>query len=223
MASITIALDGPGSAGKGTIARGVARALGYAYVDTGAMYRAVALVARQRGLRWADADAVAKLTSELDFRFTWDDGVLRIWADGTDVTRAIRADEISTGASTVSKYPGVRSALLQRQRDLGAEGGVVMDGRDIGTVVLPDAQLKVYLDADATERARRRHEELVRRGDGIPFEQVLSSLKQRDRQDMERDVAPLRRAEDAVLIDSTDLTIPQAIDRVLRLARERGA
>lgn len=220
---ITIAIDGPGSAGKGTIARGVAQSLGYAYVDTGAMYRAVALMALRSGLDWADGEAVAALTASLDFDFRWDDGLLRLFVGGDDVTRAIREDEISSGASIVSKHGGVRAALLERQRQLGARGGIVMDGRDIGTVVLPDAELKIYLDADVRERARRRHEELVRRGDSVPFQQVLDRLRQRDRQDMERELAPLKRAEDALLVDSTDLTIPQAIDRVLALARAHGA
>ncbi len=220
---LTIAIDGPGSSGKGTIARGVARTLGYQYVDTGAMYRSVALVAQQRGVDWADADACAEVALSLSFRFEWDGDVLRILVDGQDVTRAIRVDEVSTGASNVSKHPQVRAALLDLQRELGAAGGVVMDGRDIGTVVLPDADLKVYLDADVQERARRRHEELLRRGETQRYSEVLDTLAARDKQDMERETAPLKPAHDAVHIDSTSLTIRAAIDAVLSLASQRGA
>ena len=212
-----VAIDGPGSSGKGTVARGVARALGYQYVDTGAMYRAVALVARGRGLDWEDASSVAALARSLAFSFRWDGEVLRVLVDGDDVTRAIRTDDIGTGASIVSRHPEVRAALLDLQRDLGREGGVVMDGRDIGTVVLPGADLKVFLDASLDERARRRHEELVRRGESISLAEVRAALERRDRQDSEREVAPLRPAADAVHIDTTDLTIRQAIDALLAL------
>jgi cytidylate kinase len=220
---MTIAIDGPASAGKGTIARGVAVALGYQYVDTGAMYRAVALVARERGVAWDDASALGALAVGLHFQFGWDQGLLRLAVDGVDVTRAIRVDDVGQGASAVSVHPAVRSALLEQQRRLGERGGVVVDGRDIGTVVLPDAQLKVYLDASVDERARRRHEELVRRGESVSLEAVRSALIARDRQDMEREVAPLRPADDAVRIDTTDLTIPQATERVLAMAMHRGA
>ncbi|HMV67426.1 MAG TPA: (d)CMP kinase, partial [Myxococcota bacterium] len=161
---ITIAVDGPASSGKGTVARAVARALGYAYVDTGAMYRSVALVASRRGVGWDDEPALADLAAGLSFRFGWDGARLRVEVDGEDVTAAIRADTFGTGASRVSRLPRVRAALLDLQRALGAAGGVVMDGRDIGTVVLPAADLKVYLDADVHERARRRHAEIVGRG-----------------------------------------------------------
>lgn len=220
---IAIAVDGPGSAGKGTVARGVARALGYQYVDTGAMYRAVALRARRAGVAFDDEPALRALAAGLEFAFPFDGDVLRVLVDGEDLTAAIRADDVGMGASLVSKLPGVRAALLDRQRDLGARGAVVMDGRDIGTVVLPGCQLKVYLDADLETRALRRHEELVRRGEAVSLADVRAALAARDRQDMERDVAPLTAAADAVSIDTTDLTIRQAIQRVLELARARGA
>lgn len=218
---ITIAIDGPGSSGKGTVARAVARALGYAYVDTGAMYRSVALLGLERGLNIEDEDQMASLARSLDIRFTWDGDVLRVALADQDVTRAIRAEAVGQGASQVSALPAVRQALLDRQRELAAAGGVVMDGRDIGTVVLPDAQLKVFLDADLDERARRRHEEILRRGETTPFEVVRSELHTRDERDRGRTVAPLRPAQDAVIVDSTEMTIRQAVDRVLSLAQER--
>lgn len=218
---LTIAVDGPASSGKGTVARAVARALGYQYVDTGSMYRAVALFARRRGIAWDDAPALAQLAAELRFRFDWDGELLRVEVDGEDVTGALREDAIGNGASTVSAHPAVRTALLEQQRALGARGGVVMDGRDIGTVVLPDADLKVFLDAALDERARRRHEELLRRGEVLRYAQVREAIAERDRQDREREVAPLRQAPDAVYVDTTDLTIRQAVDVLLALANER--
>lgn len=220
---LTIAVDGPASSGKGTVARNVAHVLGYQYVDTGAMYRAVALVAKGRGVAWDAEGALAELAAGLHFRFDWDGDLLRVFVDDHEVTRDIRLEDIGEGASAVSKLPKVRAALLDLQRGLGAEGGVVMDGRDIGTVVLPDADLKVYLDADLQERALRRHEELLRKGEQVRYDDVLEALAARDRQDSERAVAPLKQADDAVYVDTTNLTIRQAIDTVLALARERGA
>jgi cytidylate kinase len=221
---ISIAIDGPASSGKGTVARGVARALHYHYVDTGAMYRAVALVAMRRGVPWEDPEELGALAAGLAFRFEWDDDdVLHVIVDGDDVTRAIREDALGTGASTVSRHPEVREALLGLQRALGRQGSVVMDGRDIGTVVLPDAQLKVYLDADLDERARRRHDELLRRGESYTFDEVKAGIHARDRQDSERAAAPLRIADDAIVVDTTELSIPQAIRKVLELAHQRGA
>jgi cytidylate kinase len=220
---IRIAVDGPGSAGKGTVARGVARALGYQYVDTGSMYRAVALVAQSRGVSWSDGDAVARLAAALTFHFSWDGDVLRIEVDGVDITRAIRDDAVGLGASAVSVHPQVRRTLVDLQRALALDGGVVMDGRDIGTVVLPDAELKVFLDATLDERARRRHDELVRRGEPASFAQVRDALARRDHQDRERAASPLRPADDALQVDTSELTIRQAIDAVLALAHSRGA
>ncbi len=219
---LCIAVDGPGSSGKGTVARGVARALGYQYVDTGAMYRSVALVARQRGVSFDDARALARLAEKLSFAFSWDEDLLRVVVDGRDVTRAIRSDDIGLGASYVSRHPEVRAALLGLQRALGAGGGVVMDGRDIGTVVLPDADLKVFLDASLEERARRRHDELIRRGEGVHLGEVREALEHRDRQDRERPVAPLVAAADAVILDTTDLPVHAAIEQLLDLVQGRA-
>ncbi len=217
--ALTIAVDGPGSSGKGTVARGTARALGYQYVDTGAMYRSVALFSKRAGVAWTDEQAVAEIARNLRFSFVWDGDVLRIVVDEEDVSGVIRTAEIGKGASDVSALPAVRAALLDLQRGLGARGGVVMDGRDIGTVILPDAELKVFLVANLEERARRRHEELISRGGTESFEEVRSQLAYRDKQDSEREFAPLKQADDAILVDTTDMTIPEAIEATLALAR----
>lgn len=223
MAEIAIAVDGPGSSGKGTVARGVARALGYQYIDTGAMYRAVALLAKEREISWKDGPSVAALAAHLRFQFSWDGDILRMQVDGRDLTAAIRRDDIGRGASDISVHPEVRSALLSLQQGLGRQGSVVMDGRDIGTVVLPEARLKIFLDADLEERARRRHDEMIRRGELASYQDVYSGLEARDRQDRERPVAPLIQAKDAVYIDTSQLTIREATEVVLALARARGA
>jgi cytidylate kinase len=218
--TLIIAVDGPAASGKGTVARGVAKALGYQYVDTGAMYRAVALIAARRGIGWDDEAALTELADALRFSFQWDGDALGVSVDDEDVTTLIRADDIGLGASRVSLHPGVRQALLGLQRDLASGGGVVMDGRDIGTVVLPNADLKVYLDASLDERARRRFEELRTRGETDSLDEVRRALAERDRQDRERATAPLRPAQDAVLVDSTAATIDQVVTTVLAKAAE---
>ncbi len=217
MRELTIAVDGPASSGKGTVARRVAEALGYAYVDTGAMYRSVGFRALRAGIDPRDPARTSALALALHFGFDWHRGQLRVFVDREDVSTAIRNEQVGTAASAVAVHPGVRSALLQTQRDLGAGGGVVMDGRDIGTVVLPDADLKIFLDASLEERARRRHADLR----GTTLERVRSDLAARDAQDAGRSVAPLRRADDAVGIDSTRHTIDEVVHRVLELARAR--
>jgi cytidylate kinase len=208
---IRIAIDGPGSSGKGTVAKSVAQALGYRYIDTGAMYRAVALAARRQNVGWK-SDAIGGVARAATIDFAWDGASLRTTLEGEDVSAAIRTEEIGGGASDVASVPDVRAALLEHQRALGRSGGVVMDGRDIGTVVLPDAELKVYLDAELEERGERR-----------PLERVRDDLRERDKQDAGRAVAPLKQAADAVYIDTTGMA-PEAVrDRILALARERGA
>ncbi len=220
-ARICIAIDGPASSGKGTVARMVARALGYAYVDTGAMYRAVALVALERGVALQDADAVAEVASSLDFRFGWDGENLRLFVDGRDLSEAIRAEQVGRSASDVAVHPPVRAALLARQRALGRAGGVVMDGRDIGTVVLPEAQLKIFLDATPEERARRRTKDLLARGMAADEAETLREIRARDAQDSTRAAAPLRAASDAVVLDSTGRSAEQMAEKIEALARQR--
>jgi cytidylate kinase len=216
---LTIAIDGPASSGKGTVARRVAEALGYAYVDTGAMYRAVGLMALRRGVSATDAAATTAIAEALHFAFDWHKGQLRVFVDREDVSDAIRNERVGNAASAVAVHPGVRAALLQTQRDLGAGGGVVMDGRDIGTVVLPDADLKIFLDASLEERARRRHAELP----GTTLDDIRRELAARDAQDSGRSTAPLRQAEDAIRVDTTGHTIDEVVDRVMALAQERRA
>lgn len=219
MAEISIAVDGPGSSGKGTVARKVAEELGYQFVDTGAMYRTVGLLALRAGVDPRDAEATARIAAAIRFRFAFADGRLRVYADEADVSEAIRGEEVGKAASAVAVHPAVRTALLGLQRGLGAAGGVVMDGRDIGTVVLPDARLKVYLDAALDERARRRWMEHPERS----FEQVKAELAARDLQDSTRATAPLRRADDAVLVDSTGRGIDEVVAEIVALARARRA
>lgn len=220
---ICIAIDGPASSGKGTVARRVARSLDYAYVDTGAMYRSVGLRALEQRVALDDGPALGALAAGLRFGFTWTLDGLRVTLDGVDVSAAIRAEVVGQAASTVATRPEVRAALLGLQRQLGSGGGVVMDGRDIGTVILPDAELKVFLDASVDERARRRHAELIERGADVSFEAVRDELQARDEQDSGRAVAPLRAADDAVVIDSTRLPPDSVVQAVLDLARARGA
>jgi cytidylate kinase len=212
---LAIAIDGPASSGKGTVARMVARTLGYAYIDTGAMYRAVALRAQEEGIDLGDGARLGALAASIDFRFRWDGEQLQILDGERDLSREIRTETVGRGASAVAVLPAVRAALLGRQRALGADGGVVMDGRDIGTVVLPDAGLKIFLDAAPSERARRRHAELALKDPGLTYEVVLADLIARDKQDSQRAAAPLRRAEGARLVDSTGQTIEAVVATIL--------
>lgn len=216
---LAIAIDGPASSGKGTVARRVARELGYAYVDTGALYRGVGLQLLERGGDPRDAAAAAAVARGLRFGFSWVGGRLSVALDGKDATTAIRSESVSAAASAVAVHPEVRAALLQTQRDLAGAGGVVMDGRDVGTVVLPDADLKIFLDASLEERARRRHLEQP----DHPFAEVLEALRARDAQDAGRAAAPLRRADDAVVVDTTGTAIDDVVAQILALAHARGA
>ncbi len=221
-----IAIDGPAASGKSTVAAALARKLGYLYFDTGVMYRAATWAALERGVAISDEAAVTQLTESLQIDVkppSVDDGrQYDVLCDGVDVTWAIRSPDVDAYVSPVSVYPGVRSALTAQQRRIGLRGQVVMVGRDIGTVVLPEAPLKIYLDASAEERARRRYQEVQARGDQTQtYEDILANVKQRDAIDSSRATAPLRRAPDAVIINSTQLSVDEVIARVEQLiARE---
>ena len=218
-----IAIDGPASSGKGTVARLVAQALDFAYIDSGAMYRVVALRSHRGGVSWDDAAQLGVVAGGLGFDFRWDGEALRVICDGEDLSVAIRTEDVGQGASAVARHPSVRDALLQLQRDLAATGGVVMDGRDIGTVVLPHAPLKVYLDASVDERARRRHAEQLSRGVRADLDEVRAELVARDAQDMGRATSPLKQADDAWYLDTTGLTPPEVAACIAEEARRRGA
>ncbi len=215
-----IAVDGPAGAGKSTVSRLLARRLGLTYVDTGAMYRAVALLAAERGIAVDDETALAQLCDTLAFGVS-EDGE-RLLVDGRDLTAALRRREVADLASRVSVQPAVRERLVARQRALAGSGGVVMEGRDIGTVVLPDAALKVFLTASAAERARRRARELRDRGEPVDEAALEAEIAARDARDSSRATAPLRAAADAVVLDTTQLTIAQAVDKLEALARAAG-
>ena len=219
MDRISIAIDGPGGAGKSTFAKRMAERFGFLYVDTGAIYRTVGLKALREGAEPGDAEAVVPLLDKMTIELRHDEtGLQRMLLDGEDVTDAIRAPEVSMAASAVSAMPAVRAFLLDMQRDLARKHSVVMDGRDIGTVVLPDAEVKIYLTASLEERSRRRWLELQAKGVETTIEEVTRDMALRDKNDMERAEAPLRQAEDAVLVDSTYLDIEQtaaAIEAVI--------
>ncbi len=213
-----IAIDGPAGVGKSTTSRELAKRLGYTLVDTGALYRGVALAARERGISWDDEESVVGLCSRIDLGFvSQDDGTARLLLDGVDRGDDIRSPAMSAGASQVSAYPGVRRALLGIQRQLGAEGGVVLEGRDIGTVVFPDAEVKLFLTASAEERARRRAHDLEERGIAVDRAELLAQIRARDEADSTRAIAPLRPAEDAVILDSTSLDLEAVVRHVEEL------
>ena len=221
MKNFAVAIDGPSGAGKSSLARRCAAELGFLYVDTGAIYRTVGLAALRRGLDRKDETAVAAMLPELDIRLAYQDGEQRMFLNGEDVSREIRLPEISLCASDVSAHASVRQFLMDMQRNLAREYKVIMDGRDIGTVVLPDAPLKIYLTASAEARAERRLKELLAKGVETDFETVLREILQRDEQDMNREVAPLRRAEDAVLVDTTEIDFEGSFRLLCQVIRER--
>ena len=221
MKNFAVAIDGPSGAGKSSLARRCAAELGFLYVDTGAIYRTVGLAALRRGIDRKDEAQVAAILPELDIALRYEDGEQRMFLNGEDVSRQIRLPEISLCASDVSAHAAVRDYLMETQRRLAREHRVIMDGRDIGTVVLPDAPLKIYLTASAEARAERRMKELAAKGVEQSFEEVLREIVQRDEQDMNRLVAPLRRAEDAVLVDTTEIDFEESFRLLCRIIRER--
>ena len=217
---LVVAIDGPVGSGKTTVARLVAKKLGMTLVDTGAIYRCLALEAEEKGIDWNDAESLAELAGRLDVKFAAAEPEQKVMLGGTDVSFEIRQPRISQGASIVSEHPQVRKALLGLQREFARAGNVVMEGRDIGTVVWPQARVKVFLDASDEVRARRRHRQQLEKGIREDFKQTLEQLRERDRRDSGRSVAPLRPAKDAVVVDTSNLSIDGVVDRIVELARK---
>lgn len=217
-----IAIDGPSGAGKSTLAKRLAQELGFLYVDTGAIYRTVGLAALRRGVDAADGPAVTALLPGLTITVAYgEDGLQHMFLNGEDVTAEIRRNEVSACASKAASIPAVRGFLLEMQRRIAQENSVIMDGRDIGTVVLPQADLKIFLTAAPGERAQRRWKELLERGQRVELDQVLAEVMERDRRDSERETSPLRRAEDAVLADTTGLDLEESFQLLLEIVGSR--
>ncbi|ODU54924.1 MAG: cytidylate kinase [Clostridium sp. SCN 57-10] len=217
----SIAIDGPSGAGKSTLARELARALGYVYIDTGAIYRTVGLYAARQGVDTKNAEAVLSRLHELDIQLTYEAGVQHIFLNGEDVSEAIRTEEASRHASEVSAIPGVRAFLLDLQRNMTKKQHVIMDGRDIGTVVLPDASVKIFLTASPEARAKRRYEELLAKGEPVTYASVYENLVRRDEIDSTRAAAPLRASEDAIMVDTTNDTPSEALARLKQVIEEK--
>lgn len=211
----SIAIDGPAGAGKSTIAKAVAKSLGYYYVDTGALYRGLAFGLMQKGVPFADEKAVENEIKNIDVELLYENGVQKVFCNGTDCSTLIRTSEIGEGASVISQYTSVREKLLDLQRNVARRHSCVMDGRDIGSVVLPHANKKFFLTASPEVRARRRTLEFREKGEPANYESILEEVKKRDERDMNRAVAPLKQVEDAIFIDSSDLNIEEVVDRIL--------
>ena len=215
-----LAIDGPAGAGKSTVAKAVSRELGWIYVDTGAMFRAVALSCLKKGIDPADREQIGKAAGKIQIEIVFAEGEQRVILDGTDVTGELRTEAVGNMASAVSVYPEVRKRLLELQREIAAKQPVVMDGRDIGTVVLPDADTKVYLTASTRVRALRRMNELKEKGIPCSLPEIEKDIEERDQRDMNRAEAPLKKAEDAVLVDSSSMTLKEVIDCILGLVKK---
>jgi len=223
MTDLIIAIDGPVGSGKSTIARAVAGLLNYTYLDSGAMYRAVAWKALQAGVPLDSAERLEALAQSVRIDLARDDGGLRVRVDGADVTEAIRSPEVAQAASQVAVVPGVRKVLVEQQQRMGQAGGVVMEGRDIGTVVFPHAQLKIFLDASPEVRAERRRLEYLGKGQPVDPAAMLDQVRERDRRDREREASPLKCAPDAVVVDNTAMGAEETARLIAFLAREKGA
>ena len=220
--SIAIAIDGPAGAGKSTIARFAAKELGYIYVDTGALYRTIGLAAQRRGYAADDKEAVIPMLKEIEVELAFNDAHEQIvLLDGEDVSGLIRTPEISMMASAVSAIPEVRAYLLDLQRDMAHRNNVIMDGRDIGTVVLPDAQIKIFLSASPECRAKRRYDELIEKGMDVKYEDILNDVVARDYADSHRDIAPLKPAEDAIMVDTSGEDLETSVNKLVSIMRER--
>jgi cytidylate kinase len=216
---INVAIDGPAGAGKSTVAKAAAKELGYIYVDTGALYRTVALGAQRRGIL-GDTEKIISMLADITVDLRYIDGVQAVFLDDEDVSAFIRTPEISMGASAVSAIPKVREFLLDLQRDIAKKNNVIMDGRDIATVVLPDADVKIFLFASPECRAKRRYDELIAKGESVMFEDVLADVNQRDYQDSHREIAPLKPSEDSVLLDTSELNLEESIQAIINIVKE---
>jgi cytidylate kinase len=219
--SFNIAIDGPAGAGKSTIAKRAAKELNFIYVDTGAMYRSIALGLLRGNVDMEDETALLHALDGIEVTIGYENGEQQVYLNGENVSGLIRTEEVSKMASTSSAKPQVRAKLTDLQRDLAGRENVLMDGRDIGTMILPHAQLKVYLTASVATRAMRRYKEQTQRGETCSLEAIAKDIEERDYRDMHRETAPLRQAEDAVLVDSSDMTIEEVVERIVTLARER--
>ena len=220
---INIAIDGPSGAGKSTVARALARELSFVYVDTGAMYRAIGLYVRDNGISPDDKESVIAVLPQISVMLSYgEDGMQHVLLNGRDVSKEIRENEISMYASTVSKIPEVRTFLLSLQRDMAKTHNVIMDGRDIGTVILPDAQLKIFMFASLKARTERRVKELIEKGQNVTYEQIYAEIEARDIQDRTRDIAPAIPAEDAVMLDNSEMTVKESVAFIRTLLCERG-
>lgn len=219
MKKFNIAIDGPAGAGKSTVARLVAKALGFVYVDTGAMYRAVTWKALQAGIKPEQKEKLVRLASGLRIELLPGEHGQQVLLDGQDVTEQIRSPEVNSAVSAIAAVPEVRELLVRKQQEMAKSKGVVMDGRDIGTHVLPDAELKIFMTASAKERAARRYEEMKAKNASVTLERLEADIAERDRMDASREVAPLKRAEDAVLLDTTGMPVEQVVERILELSQ----
>jgi cytidylate kinase len=217
---ILIAIDGPAGSGKSTSAKLVAQKLGYFYVDTGAMYRAITLKILTSPIELSNENEIVESAADSDIMLIDNGGKLKVILDGKDVTEKIRSEEVTNNVSLISSYPGVRKVLVAKQREIGSKKGCVVDGRDISTVVFPDADLKFYMTADIMERARRRQAELSASGVELPIVQVVRELKERDLKDSTRETSPLKKADDAIEIDTTNLTIEEQVEKILSYAND---
>ncbi len=218
---INVAIDGPAGAGKSTIARAAAKELGFIYVDTGALYRAVGVYCLKNKIETTDAESVGAILDKIIVELKFVDGVQHVYLNGDDVSTEIRLPEASMAASNVSAIPEVRAFLFDLQRDIAAKNNCIMDGRDIGTVVLPNAKVKIFLTADPEERAMRRFKELEEKGSSVTYQEVLDDLKVRDYNDSHREIAPLKPAEDSVIINTTGYALEQSIDKIIDTIKEK--
>lgn len=218
---IQIAIDGPGGAGKSTISKAVAAKLGIVYVDTGALYRTIGYYVRRKEIDPHDREAVGAILPEISIEVNYVDGAQHVFLNGEDLGDKIRTPEMSMYASAVSAIPSVRAFLLETQKEIARKNSVIMDGRDIGTVILPNADCKIYLTASAECRAKRRYDELVAKGQDVRFEDVLREMNERDTQDSTREIAPAQAAPDAVVLDNSNLNLEESVDAVIALVREK--